>query len=396
MSGHKFTEIRFDAERERRLREAQRERERIRQEKAERGRLTADLAQQKQSVSATSDKLGELLRETPQGLKETFKNSVTDAERWATIIQQTIKDLDVAGSNTALKHQIGKLNSLRDEGQKYLKLLTKNFTKDADTMEKSILDEMIDLNSKFEEHKEPLKKWSGLDSINKVAKDLAAVERCIKDKKLKDAITLKNQVSQYLTNQIDSVIKFSILFNQYEAEKEIIKPWFEEDIQAIDKRFESSKIFFKDGKYPDFNKNLAEMQKILNAKITEAKELDEKDSKRKYVLESLKKVCNSMGFEEVGTSIEGKGKSNRIVYTVDTFSQGKIKFCLSLDSIDADSGIVDNHCMSEFDKVSESLQKNFGVQTKFQRIHEQTGPMKIRQGERGGSGEDKVIYNERD
>jgi len=138
------------------------------------------------------------------------------------------------------------------------------------------------------------------------------------------------------------------------------------------------------------------MQKILNAKITEAKELDEKDSKRKYVLESLKKVCNSMGFEEVGTSIEGKGKSNRIVYTVDTFSQGKIKFCLSLDSIDADSGIVDNHCMSEFDKVSESLQKNFGVQTKFQRIHEQTGPMKIRQGERGGSGEDKVIYNERD
>ena len=102
-----------------------------------------------------------------------------------------------------------------------------------------------------------------------------------------------------------------------------------------------------------------------------------------------------MGFDEVGHLVEGTGKSNRIIYTIDTFSQGKIKFCLSLDSIDADSGIVDNHCMSEFDKVSESLQKNFGVQTQFKRVHEQTVPIKIRQGERGGSGEDKEINNER-
>jgi hypothetical protein len=52
--------------------------------------------------------------------------------------------------------------------------------------------------------------------------------------------------------------------------------------------------------------------------------------------------------------------------------------------------------MSEFDKVSESLQKNFGVQTKFKRIHDQTGPIKKRQGEIGGGGEDKVINNEGD
>ena len=89
-----------------------------------------------------------------------------------------------------------------------------------------------------------------------------------------------------------------------------------------------------------------------------------------------------MGFEEVGYSIEGRGKSNRIIYTIDTFSQGKIKFSLSLDSIDADSGIVDNHCMSEFDKVSESLQNNFGIQTQFKRVSE-SGPDKlIRKGEK--------------
>lgn len=103
-----------------------------------------------------------------------------------------------------------------------------------------------------------------------------------------------------------------------------------------------------------------------------------------------------MGFDEVETKNEGNGKSSRIVYIIDTFSQGKIKFCLSLDSIDADSGIVDNHCMSEFDKVSESLQKNFGVQTKFKRIHEETGPKKMRTGTVDGGGEDKTIENGRE
>jgi hypothetical protein len=394
MSGLKTTKFVVNQERLRKIREAQRENERIRQEKAEQARLTADLAQQKQRVAAITNKLGELLRTTPQGVKETFGNSVSEAERWTTNVQKTIKDLDGNGQNTTLKHQIGKLTSLREDGQKYLKTLTKNFTKDADNLERSIIDEMIDLNAKFEANKEPLNKWAGLDSVNKVAKDLVELERCIKDKKLKDAANLKDRTTEYLNNQINSINKFSTVFNQYEQENTLLKPWFDEEMRTIDKKFEDSKLLLKQGKYADLARNITEIQKDLDAKITDAKDLDEKDQKRKYVLESLKKVCNSMGFEEVGTSIEGKGKSNRVIYTIDTFSQGKIKFFLSLDSIDADSGIVDNHCLSEFDKVSESLQKNFGVETKFKRVNEKSGPVKIRKGELGGSGEDQVIHNE--
>ncbi len=394
MSGHKFTEVRFNPERERRNREAQRERERIRQEKAERARLAIELAHQKQSVSAITNKLGELLRTTPQGLKEIFGNSVTEAERWTDTIQNSIKNVDKGGSNAALKNQLGKINSQVEEGQKYLKILTKNFTKDADNMEKSVIDELMDLNIKFEGNKEPINKWAGLDEVNKIAKDLAEAERCLKDKKLKDATNIKNRVAEHLNKQINSVNKFSTVYNQYEQEKELLKPWFDEEIRAIDKKIEESKVTLKQGKYDELARNLTEMQKNLEIKINEAKELDEKDQKRNYVFDSLKKVCGSMGFEEVGHSVEGKGKSNRIIYTIDTFSQGKIKFCLSLDSIDADSGIGDNHCLSEFDKVSESLQKNFGVQTKFKRVNDQTGPIKKRQGEIGGGGEDKVINNE--
>lgn len=311
-------------------------------------------------------------------------------------IQISIKDVDKSGSNATLKNQFGKINSQREQGQQFFKSLTKNFTKDADNMEKSVIDELLDLNAKFEGNKEPINKWAGLDEVNKIAKDLAEAERCLKGKKLKDATNLKNRVAEHLNNQINSVNKFSTVFNQYEQEKDLLMPWFDEEMRVIDKKFEDSKILLKQAKYDELSKNLTEMQKNLDKKINEAKELDEKDQKRKYVLDSLKKVCNSMGFEEVETKPDGKGKSNRIIYTIDTFSQGIIKFALSLDSIDADSGIVDNHCMSEFDKVSESLQKNFGVQTKFKRVHEQTGPIKIRLGERGGSGEEKVNHNWRD
>jgi hypothetical protein len=374
MSGLKTTRYVISQERLRQIREAQQKNERIQQEKAMRARLTADLTQQKQRVATITTNLEELLRTTPQGLKETFRNSVSDTERWATNVQKIIRDLDVNGQNLTLKHQLDKLNSLREEGQKHLKILTKNFTKDADNMEKSMIDEMIDLNGKFEENKELLSKWTGLDFVNKVSKDFAGMGRCIKDKKLKDAANLKNQISSNLANQIESVNKFSLIFNQYEDEKDLVRSWFEEEIQTIDKKFETAKNHLKEAKYVDLNRDLTEIKKNIGAKITEAKELDEKDQKRKYVLDSLKKVCNSMGFEEVGTSSEGKGKSNRVIYTIDTFSQGKIKFCLSLDSIEADSGIVDNHCLSEFDKVSESLQKNFGVQTKFKRVSESNPP----------------------
>jgi hypothetical protein len=391
MSGHKFTEFVLVQERERIFREEQQKKERIRQEKAERTRILANIDQQQQTITATSNKLKELLKTTPQGVKETFGSSVQEAERWMNNIQISIKNVDKSGSNATLKNQLGKINLQREQGQQFFKSLTKNFTKDADNMEKSVIDELLDLNTKFEGNKEPIYKWSGLDEVNKISKDLAEAERCLKEKKLKDATNLKNRVAEHLNNQITSVNKFSTVFNQYEQEKDLLMPWFDEEMRVIDKKFEDSKMFLKQGKYDELSRTLTEMQKNLDIKINEAKKLDEKDQKRKYVLESLKKVCNSMGFEEVGHRLEGKGKSNIIIYTIDTFSQGKIKFCLSLDSIDADSGITDNHCMSEFDKVSESLQKNFGVQTKFKRVHEQTGPKKIRQGAIGGGGEDKVI-----
>lgn len=382
MSGRKVSSYRLAQETLRIIQQQRAEQERIRQEAAERKKTIANIVQQQQAVSSISEKLSELLKNTPQGLKDTFSDTVKKADQWTNNIQKTRNSIDTNGSNYALKSQSNKLNSQREDGQQYLKTLTKNFSKDADTLEKNLIDELLDLNTKFDENKESLNNWAGSNEVNKIVKDLTESERCIKEKKLKDATDIKNRIADNLNTQISSVNHLSAVFNQYEQEKELLDPWFDEEIHQINKKFDECKKLLQKGDYVASNRNVSEIQVNLDKKISEAKDLDEKDKKRNFVLESLKKVCTSMGFEEVGYSIEGRGKSNRIIYTIDTFSQGKIKFSLSLDSIDADSGIVDNHCMSEFDKVSESLQNNFGIQTQFKRVSE-SGPDKlIRKGEK--------------
>lgn len=382
MSGRKVSSYRLAQETLRILQQQRAEQERIRRDIAERKKTIANIAQQQQAVSSISTKLSTLLKNTPQGLKDTFSDTVKKADQWTNRIQKTRNSTDTNGSNYDLQFELSKINSQRDEGQQYLKMLTKNFTKDADIIEKSIIDDLIDLNAKFDENKESLNYWVGSNEVNKIVKDLTESERCIKEKKLKDATDIKNRIAEYLNTQISSVDTLSTVFNQYEQEMEILNYWFDEEMRQINKKFDESKILLQNGDYATFNRKVSEIQVNLDKKISDAKELDEKDKKRNFVLESLKKVCTSMGFEEVGYSIEGKGKSNRIIYTIDTFSQGKIKFSISLESIDADSGIVDNHCLSEFDKVSESLQNNFGIQTRFTRISE-SGPDKlIRKGEK--------------
>lgn len=391
MSGLKESSYRIEQERLRRIWEAQREKERIRQEKAERNRILSNINQQKKVISASANSLKELLKSTPQGLKDTFRGPVQNAERWIETVQKTIVTDEKSSANASLKHHLAMMHSEREKGQHFLKDLTKIFTKTANEMENDILTEFIDVKATFEENKESIKKWDGSDGVNKFAKDLDKIDQLLQKKKLTDAARLTKSMDEHLKSHIQSIDNLAEASSRYEQDKEVLLPWFEEETQRIEKEFDNLKNILRQGKYSDLSKSLTQIQKRIDMKTKEAKNLEEKDQKRQYVLESLKKVCESMGFEEVGQSVEGKGKERRIIYTIDTFSQGKIKFCLSLDNIEADSGIIDNKCISEFDKVSEALQK-LGIHTKFKRVSEVPGPIKIRKGEKGGSGEDQVIH----
>jgi len=404
MSGIKVSTYHIEQERLRRIQAAQREKERIRQEKervrqekAERDRILSNINQQKKVIDATANGLKELLKNTPQGLKETFQSSVKNAERWMETIHKNIIIDEKGSPNTSLKHHMGMMHSEREKGQQLLKDLTKKFTTTADAMANNIFTEFIDVKATFEENKESIIKWDGLDGVNKIAKDLNKIDQFLQTKKLTDAGQLTKRVDEHLKNHIKSIDTISDFFSKYEQSREILMPWFEGETQKIEKEFDNLKNVLRQGKHSELLRSLTQMKKRIEMKTKEAKELEQEDQKRQYVLESLKKVCESMGFEEVERSVEGIGKESRIKYTVDTFSQGKITFYLSLEEIKADSAIIDKKCMSEFDKVSEALKENFGVQTKFQRISEVSGPVMNRKGEIGGSGEDQVKYDsERD
>lgn len=399
MSGIKVSPYHIEQERLRRIQAAQRERERIRQEKerirqekAEQNRLLSNINQQKKVINTTANSLKELLKNTPQGLKETFSEPVQNAERWMENVLKIIENDEKSRTNASLQHHLGKIHSERERGQHFLKDLTKTLTKTADAMANNIFTELTDVKATFEENKELIIKWDSLDGVNNIAKDINKIDQFLQTKKLTDAAQLTKRVDEHLKNHIKSIDNISEVFSKYEQNKEVLLPWFEGETKKIDKEFDNLKNVLGQSKYSDLSKSLTQMQKRIETKTKEAQELEEEDQKRQYVLESLKKVCESMGFEEVEQSVEGIGKESRIKYTVDTFSQGNITFYLSLEEIKADSAIIDKRCMSEFEKISEDLKKNFGVHTKFQRVSEVPGPKKIRKDEIGGSGEEEVKY----
>jgi len=394
MSGHKCSGFTLSPEQIRRIQEAQAEQARIRRERAERNQILGNISRQEQAIHATSDKIKELLRTTPQGFKDTFHPSVKEAEQWMNSIQKTVNESDKNGPNASLNVQLEALRSHGEMGQKNYQSLIKKFTEEADEMTKIIRVELLDLNLEYERNRGLIEKWAGLSELNKIAKSLLEVGQCIKEKNLKDAIYKKAQVAEYLNSEINGINAYSIVFNQYEQEKDLLIPWFDEEIQSIEKKMRDIKEDLTQGKHEGVKKDLEEVRLYLEKKINEAKILEEKDQKRKYVFESLKKVCNSMGFDEVKQTVEGKGTSSRIVYTIDTYTQGKIRFYISLDNINADSGIVENHCLSEFDKVSTSLQENFGVKTEFKRVDEQPDIKKIGDGYVDGGGEDTGCHVE--
>ena len=394
MSGEKVSTYSLSPEQIRRMREAQERAAQIRRERAERNQILKKISQEQQAILVTSNKIKGLLRSTPQGLQDTFSTSVQDAEQWMKAVQDR-KNVDSNNSNEVLNAHVEKFRSQGQRGQKCYQSLIKNFTEEADEITKSIRVELQDLNLKYESNRESINTWAGLSEMNKIAKDLIETERCINDKKLKEAVNKKVSIAEYLDKEITSIDRFSTIFDQYNQDKETLIPWFAEEIQDMDQKFGDLKAALKEGKHTAVLNGLNEIQKDLDKKNNEANILDEKDQKRQYVFESLKKVCNSMGFDEVKQSVEGSGISSRIVYTIDTYTQGKIRFYISLDSINADSGIVENHCISEFDKVSESLQKNFGVQTKFKRIHEQPDSKYISDKHIDGGSEDTGRHIER-
>jgi hypothetical protein len=162
--------------------------------------------------------------------------------------------------------------------------------------------------------------------------------------------------------------RLSQIDSTYLGQKELIDKWFGQDvIGECEQSLNDAEQLLKDRRLGELGDSLDRLESMLLAKTGEAKELEEKQQRRLYVLASLRKVCTDLKFEEIDVpnyEIESN-KRSRITYSVDTLDQGKIQFYLSLDDITANSRIPQNKCMSEFNKLSKYLEEEFGIKTSF-------------------------------
>lgn len=176
--------------------------------------------------------------------------------------------------------------------------------------------------------------------------------------------------------------QFSQIESTYHAHKGLLDTWFGQEAssqyQASLSRAEQMLAKLQLSALGD---HLKKAETDLTSRIQEATELEHKHQKRLYVLKALRQVCAEMGFEESEPEYERDGKRNRIIYEVDTLDRGRIRFFLSLDTIATQSGIAEDRCLDEFDKLSHHLQEEFGVKTKFRGEGDRQDPKLIQKGE---------------
>jgi hypothetical protein len=273
----------------------------LQKEKEEKLQLISRISEMREKLAGLSNILSSTLQSAPQGVKNTFEKEVKAAELWVQRLKGAAKD-------------------------------------------KVTLD-------------------LAREALNRVLQPL--------EDQYKEGLTIFTVLTDSLTQKSEALEKslYSKLAQSqcnYAGCQESIKTWFGiDDSHNIETLLSSAGSMLRQKQLGQADKKMAEIDSILKSKIQEAEELEYKHQKRKYVLKALRQVCTEMGFEDSEPRFEKPGNRNRVVYEVDTFSQGKICFYLTLDGISSESGIVESKCLDEFDKLSASLEEEFGVKTRF-------------------------------
>jgi vacuolar-type H+-ATPase subunit I/STV1 len=264
-------------------------------------KLLSNIDDVKRRLSWLAGKISETLERTPEGIKATFDREVKESIIW-----------------------------LSDEGQR------RRGAYDVGTDISTLRSELASLNALAER---------GQRTLNALT---------ISFTKKADALekTLFSTLSQ--------------IEGMYYSCKELLETWFGQDtISECEKSLGKARQLLEKRQLSELGKYLEDIERTLSSRIQEAQELEYKHQKRLYVLKALRQVCKEMGFEESEPKYEREGKKNRIVYEVDTMDQGRIRFFLSLEGISTHSGIAEDRCLDEFDKLSHFLEQEFGVKTKF-------------------------------
>ncbi len=305
---------------------------RIEATRTRRMEFIAKIEDERKKLSSLMKRLKKELDAAPDGLKNTFNSLTTAVEEW---IQRSENRRTVKiseeGDVPYLKNTLKRFTDLVEEGQSYMEKTLETFTVRADRMEKDLVMRLSRMEAEFSGKEEGIETW--------------LPTKALRIRELLKRIT----------------------------------------VEIEDKNFGMAENYLK------------ETKTILDNSIVKSQELEMKHQKRLYLLKSLRQVCSEMGFEETKAPDyqDEKDKTKPIEFEVDTMDQGKITFYLSLDGIRTFSEIMDGKCISEFDRLSEYLEEEFGVKTQFAHEEDKPDDVLLAKGELEIPGEDSVMYMEK-
>ncbi len=290
----------------------------LEREKEEKIELLQEISNLKKEIKIVREYLESLLLNTSEGLRTTFSQEVKETQEWLTLELPVIEDLNMDTEISILRKIYFQFKEIAEKGRNLKEVLTFCFTQKADEMGKELTKKLIDLEQFYFQNIRVLKLW---------------------------------------------------------CEEEDIKRWkrkIEEGYQLLEKE-----------DYAALYSKIESLFKELKDKIEFSQIQENKHQKRLYLLKALRQVCKEMGFEEVvAPYYEKKGdRGSRILFIVDTFDRGKIKFALSLDNITSFSEASEDKCFEEFDKLSEFLEEEYGIKTEFKYEDGIRPPKLIKKGE---------------
>lgn len=404
MSGHKCSSINFI-----------REREQIRKQQ-----LLREINGILSRITSLSHKIEIELGGKSDGLLSTFKQEVNDANMFMKK-EQRINQRQTNMTESSLVNKMSELSKILHEGEQVQINLTRAFNVKALTIRDRIKTKISAVKQQLSEKSELLEKLSQGKQIQQLRDELADVsvkykkesylhledklrdieknisvhiDRANKQKKKQRDKEIKKKQEEEKRRQEEEKRRLrraelgeevALVESNYVKETELLDMWVSSNqVNEWQDKFDKVRSWINDDQFSEVESAINELDVQITKKIKWANGLEEKHQNRQYLLKALRQVCSDMGFEEVRkpSREEKEDRGSRIRFTVDTLDRGAIEFILSLDGLSCHSEIDDDHCFGELDHISEYLDSEFGINTKFRLAEDEPTPELRQKGEK--------------
>jgi len=159
--------------------------------------------------------------------------------------------------------------------------------------------------------------------------------------------------------------------NRVNGLADLLNKWRKGESEKCMARLDKFSNEIEQGQFVDVEQGLNTFESGFSKLDQAVSELEMQDMQRHVVLDALIDVCSEMGWEiEDEPVLKRKNDpASDILFSVDTFSAGKMAFCLSLQGIrvDAPFSTEGRLCYRQFDDFSDRLKK-YGIKTNFKKI----------------------------